>query len=398
MSAITILTAARSWGGMEVHTTRLVEILAGMGHEVTLVDGGGLYRSHCTRTSNVTVVNRPIVQSLPLVTFTEAIKILSGQPGDICLFPKGCFEQGNWSIDLAARLFFRTYVIIEHLASGPFPERTTRKHLGGVIPGIGLWWYRRRLELYLNRFFRFRLPDRIICVSSIIQKQLTQNFGFSADKVVTVHNGIDSLRFAPSPAFREKARKSWDVPSQSLVFGCLGRLHEIKGFDTALKSFHATRKANPGSDIWLVIAGEGPERETLAQMAADLNIVDRVRFAGFTSTPWELYPGFDVFLMPSRNEGMPLALLEAMSCGCLPIAMDVGGIPEVIQEEAVGLLIPNGNTRSFAEAMCRCAEMSPELLQHRGEKARAHILGNFNGEQKYREAAEAILSTDTHHD
>jgi colanic acid/amylovoran biosynthesis glycosyltransferase len=93
-----------------------------------------------------------------------------------------------------------------------------------------------------------------------------------------------------------------------------------------------------------------------------------------------MYPGFDVFLMPSLLEGLPHALLEAMASGVPPIASRVGGIPEVITNANTGWLIPEGDRDGFLSAMAGAVACPAERLAQMGRRARARVLSNFDSD------------------
>jgi glycosyltransferase involved in cell wall biosynthesis len=131
-------------------------------------------------------------------------------------------------------------------------------------------------------------------------------------------------------------------------------------------------------EAWLVLAGDGSERESLVRASAALGISDRVRFLGYQNRPWEVYPGFDYFVMPSTREGLPFALLEAMACGCPGIAMDVGGVSEVIAGPELGWLVPAGDEDRFHEAMLAAAHTRVEERDRRARRVRSHVQAHFS--------------------
>jgi glycosyltransferase involved in cell wall biosynthesis len=106
---------------------------------------------------------------------------------------------------------------------------------------------------------------------------------------------------------------------------------------------------------------------------------DSVKFPGSTERPWEIYPGFDVFLMPSLLEGLPHALLEAMASGCPPIATAVGGVPEIITSQDMGWLVDEGDSGGFLSAMRQAAECSTDELVEMGRRAREKVVSDFDG-------------------
>jgi glycosyltransferase involved in cell wall biosynthesis len=174
------------------------------------------------------------------------------------------------------------------------------------------------------------------------------------------------------------------------VFGAIGRLHPWKGFDLALESFRKLISSAPGRDVWFVLVGNGPEQDALKRLAEGPEVKGKVRLTGFTDRPWEIYPAFDVFLMPSHKEGLPLSLLEAMACGCCPIAMGVGGIPEVITGPGLGWLVQPNDRPGFFEAMKEAAEIGPDRLREMGRKARERIVMHFEARRQFSALANLI--------
>lgn len=379
---ITILTSPSGWGGMEKHTVRLARMLGERGHWVTIAEFGSSRYGDAGLAADGRIrrISLDCGKDLSQLGVAEAVGLLCSLAGDLCIFQKGWFLEGSWQVDLAARMTFSRYITIEHQASLPMPPRSHGRHLFGLVPGLGLWWYR----LLWKGLVRAIAPHRIVCVSETIERLLVDHNRFPAAKVTTVHNGIDPDRFRPDPELRERTRERLGIPRDAIVFGAVGRLTAVKGFDVALSLFRELFLTTPCGDAWFVLAGDGPEREPLERLIAEPEVRKRLRIIPFTDRPWELYPAIDLFVMTSRNEGLPLSLLEAMACGCCPVAMGVGGVPDAIATPEEGWLVPAGDRVAFFEAMKAAIRTDRSRRSEMGMNARRRVVARFNEAVQYR--------------
>jgi glycosyltransferase involved in cell wall biosynthesis len=323
------------------------------------------------------------------MSWTECIALLRDLRADLCIFAKTTFDAGAFALDLAARILFRRYITIEHMMAESMPPRTSRRHCFGLLPGLGFWWYR----LFLKRHLRSVIPKRVVCVSDAIKNRLIRDYRFPHTKLLRIHTGVDPVLFQRSPESRRSMRIAWGIPQDALVFGSVGRMDHCKGYDILLDLFPQVATNLPRRDIRLVLVGEGPRKGALEISARNSALKDnRVLFAGFMDKPWEAYSAFDIFAMPSRTEGLPLALLEAMASSCCPIAMGVGGIPEVISDPSLGWLVQPGDRLGLLHAMKMAAQCNNDELHLMGARARAHIMAEFDARPQYQILAELIES------
>jgi glycosyltransferase involved in cell wall biosynthesis len=140
----------------------------------------------------------------------------------------------------------------------------------------------------------------------------------------------------------------------------------------------------------LVLVGDGSARESLLQAARTAGISERVVLPGFSARPWEAYPGLDVFLLPTHDEALSLALIEAMACGCCAVAMGVGGVPEVLAGPEVGWLVPPGDRAGFMDAMDAAVRLDGDARAVMGHAARAHVLEKFDAGRQYAALADLL--------
>src|SRR5262249_25899685 len=212
-------------------------------------------------------------------------------------------------------------------------------------------------------------------------------------KIATVHSGIDTTKFTPRIKFRNDWRTARGFSEDTFVFGAVGRLHEVKGYSLAVELFASLARSIPHRDIRLVFVGDGPFQEELKEAATASGLGHKITFESFTYEPWRVYPGFDVFLMPSTTEALGLSLLEAMACGCPPIATAVGGIREVMTDPDIGWLVADGDRRAFLAAMMDAAQNTPNQLAEMGLKARQRVIDHFDATTAFAHLSDLIESS-----
>lgn len=194
-----------------------------------------------------------------------------------------------------------------------------------------------------------RKAGRVVAVSPRISDQLAA-LGIKRDILSVIDNGVDFNRFTSLPA-KDGAGRLLGIADDAYVVGTVGALTEEKGHRYLLQAVHSLRKSIPG--ILCLLVGDGPERASLESTVRELGIEDAVVFAGKRDDVPSILPRFDLFVLPSLSEGLPMALLEAHAARVPVIATGVGAIPMVIQDGVTGLVVPPGDVQYLAEALMR---------------------------------------------
>ena len=380
------MTATSAWGGAEVQTLALAEELVRRDHKISIVElGHDIYTRKGTRfTNGIEVVQKTFGKTVENLSLCEATKLFHTLQPDAIIFQKGELDSANWQFDLGARLASPRYIAIENWICEPMPAKSTRRHLGGLVRGFGLWWYRT----YLRRWSRGLAPHAIVCVSEAVRERLINEYHFPSAKTVTIHNGVNPFRFHRSIEARGRVREAWKLPAAGFVFGAVGRLAPEKGYDLAIEAFAKLLQVLPDKNLWLVLVGDGPMRENLQSKAADLCISDRIRFPGFTNRPWESYSALDIFVMPSVTESLGLSLLEAMACECCPIATNVGGIPEILNDHRLGWLVRGRD--DLLKAMIEAATSNSSKLASMRQLGRERVKAYFDSNAQLTRLANLI--------
>jgi L-malate glycosyltransferase len=177
--------------------------------------------------------------------------------------------------------------------------------------------------------------------------------------------GLDLQPFLAGDA--PPLRGELGIDERAIVFGYVGRLVPIKDLGTLVLAFARLLDAMPCA--YLLIAGDGPVRPEIEALITQRKLGGGVRLLGWREDLAPLYATIDVCVLSSRNEGTPVAIIEAMAAGRPVVATRVGGVPDVVEEEATGLLAPPGDVEALAAAMQRLAG-DAELRRTMGAHAR----------------------------
>ncbi|MBC8143712.1 MAG: glycosyltransferase family 4 protein [Armatimonadetes bacterium] len=220
---------------------------------------------------------------------------------------------------------------------------------------------------------------RIIAVSDAVAKSAATVA--PASRIETIPNGIETARFAIADAAkREQVRESLGVVGDAPVIVCLSRLSPEKDVTNLLEAFALVLPDFP--DARLFIAGDGKLRPTLQWHIELLGIGDSAHLLGslHREAVADLLHASDIFALSSREEGLSLAVLEAMAAGLPVVATRVGGLPEAVAENVTGYLAPPQNPQAFAAQLTRLLG-DTEARTRMGDAGRAHVRERFTQER-----------------
>ncbi len=210
-----------------------------------------------------------------------------------------------------------------------------------------------------------RAADRVI-----VNAELLRPGGRVGERTDVIPSGVDTDRFRPS-AQRSAAKARLGFASSRVVIGTVGRLEPRKGTATLLAAFAGLR-AEGRHDAALVVVGDGPLRTDLGRDAERLGVATDVLFLGDRADVREVLESLDLFVLPSRTEGMSNALLEAMAMALPVVATAVGGTPEVIADGRSGLLVPADDPTAMTSALRRLLD-EPALAARVAAAARQTV-------------------------
>ena len=249
-----------------------------------------------------------------------------------------------------------------------------------------------RLDRAYTQLDRWSLRGayRVVTVCRPFAEQL-ERLGVQRDRITILHNSVKPFASPPQEAV-QGARRELGLADDEAVILSVGRLSQEKGHADLLRAAAALEAMSGAPPFRVVIVGDGREQERLAQLASRLGIEKRIAFAGFQRETRPYYAMATVVAVPSHSEGSPNVVLEAMAAG-LPIAANaVGGVPEILEENVTGLMVPPRNPDAMAKAILRILS-DPELRLRLGAAARAGTESSHTPEAYRRTLVEFYQNT-----
>jgi glycosyltransferase involved in cell wall biosynthesis len=237
-------------------------------------------------------------------------------------------------------------------------------------------WQRYHRATYWGNLLTFFRNDHVFAVSDQVRASIRYPSGLglmTMPPVETLYHGLDMARL------QERAdvggvRLELAIPDDAPLVGTVGNLTPKKAHGDLIEAVSIVRRRLP--DVRLVLVGQGPLERDLRERVRGLGLNEAVVFAGYRTDATRLMAAFDVFVLPSRFEGLSIALLEAMALGRAVVATRVGGSPEVIEDGDSGILAEAGDPGALAEAI-RSLLDDPSRRARMGQAARRRA-GRFD--------------------
>lgn len=203
------------------------------------------------------------------------------------------------------------------------------------------------VKLWRTRALSLRV-DAHVAVGEPSARRMEDFYALGRGTVISIPNCIPDITEQnsipiPSPFMNRGARGT----DGQIVIGSIGRLDAMKGHDLLLRAIAQLE------GVRVVILGEGGQRTALEKLATELGVSDRVEFPGWMDNPRAYIPQFDIFAMPSRSEGFPLAVVEAMLAACPVVATRVGSVAEAVSDGETGLLVNKDDVEGLTAALHR---------------------------------------------
>ena len=268
-------------------------------------------------------------------------------------------------------------------SSPTYPRPANYRRKLGVLPG---WWDRRQwvwsMCLNANQHVLFATREHL---ERFARDHELEPRGWE----VVPHLGADTEEFRPRPDLRDQRRQRLGVSDGTLCIGFVGRLSPEKGIDLLLRAL-AMLKGSGVPPFACLLAGDGPLRQSLEDLAATLGLNAHVRFLGRLERPAELMAAADIVAVPSREECFGLSLVEAMATEAAVVASTVGGMQEILTSGQDGLAFPPENVQALADAL-RTLMADADLRVRLGRLARQTVLRRYSMRQVLDRLTELLL-------
>ena len=221
------------------------------------------------------------------------------------------------------------------------------------------------------RMIAYRLTNFLSDFNSNVSQEATESLiskgAFNKNNLTTVYNGIDLSKF--------KSLKT-DKKNKEIMILSVGRFNEQKDYPNLFRAIKILKDNNVIENVKFYIAGEGHLRSQLEQLIVDLGISDSVVLLGRRSDIPSLLNKADYFVLPSRHEGLPTVVIEAMACETFVVATDCGGSAEILGE--TGVLVPIENSEALAKGLEQAMKLTEDQIRKNGKLARKRVEALFS--------------------
>lgn len=205
---------------------------------------------------------------------------------------------------------------------------------------------------WLNKI-SFNFQSLALGVSEDVTRSISENIK-PRIPVQTVLNGVNTNKFRSNDEKGNVVREKFEIPKDALVIGNIAVFREQKCIPDWIKAFQEVNKKRP--EVYGILVGAGPKEEEIKALIEELQLTERVMLTGLQTDTVSYFSAMDIFMMSSAFEGLPIALLEAMSMNCAIVSTKAGGVVEVISEPENGLLCEVGDIKCLAEKAIKLIE------------------------------------------
>ncbi len=343
-----------SWGGLEMQALELSEGLRDRGHRIVLATQPG---SRLAREA--------VLRGLSVVLFDVtgyAHPVLAWRLHTTLLAYDIDIVHCQHSRDLA------TVVPALHMTRKPIPL-VLSKRVGSYI----------RKKDPFHRFTHRRIGV-VLAISEVIHRNVIETTPVPPERVLTLHDAVDTERFSPATTDHFAVRREAGIPDDAVVVGFVGRFSPGKGVEELLHAAQRVTQRHP--HVRFLVAGETSHGEesygqSIHDLAGQLGLQDSVVFMGYRNDVPAVMAGFDILAFPSHAESFGVVLIEAMAMGKPVVSTNCDGVLDIVVDGVTGIYVPPKDAGALAEGLERLAA-DPTLRRQMGNAGRARVLQLFD--------------------
>ena len=233
--------------------------------------------------------------------------------------------------------------------------------------------FKTRVVVAIERLLAYQASALIAVTDRVRRDVLARGIGWP-ERVVVVPLGLDLDPLLAAPARRGELRAELGLAPAVPLVGIVARLVPVKAHETFLQAARAIAPVRP--DVVFLVVGDGERRAELEEAARTAGLDARIRFLGWRADLDRLYADLDVVVLTSKNEGSPVALIEAMAAGRPVVSTRAGGVEDVVIDGETGVVVPVGDAAAVARAVVDLLE-DPARAERLGTAARASVIAQF---------------------
>ncbi|HSA49103.1 MAG TPA: glycosyltransferase [Yinghuangia sp.] len=301
----------------------------------------------------------------------------------------------TWPLRLRRLVTAREYDIVHtHMPVPAVAARVLASRRVTLVHTEHNLWHRYRTPTRLANAWTYRRNSAVIAVSHAVAGTITPTrlprprAGFEPLRVI--HHGPDLGGVVPGAGARERARRLLDLDPDSYTCGVVANFTAKKDHAGLLEAHALLRRTEPGAR--LVLVGLGPLEAELRERAARPDLAGSVVFTGSRGDVPELLPAFDVFALGSRQEGLPVALMEAMATGLPVVVTDVGGMPEIVTDGVEGRVVPSGDPAALAAALAQAADPARRRAWGKAARLRSETFDVAGAQSRIEDVYREVLA------
>lgn len=232
---------------------------------------------------------------------------------------------------------------------------------------------KKRLYLSMNKYLN-KKTNAIITVSEALKRAIVDEENIAPEKVKVIYNCVDLSTYVDNPSL--DFRKEYNLEPDTLLIGCISRLIPSKGVQDLIKALEILKGR---VKVFAFVAGDGPYLNYLQDMVQKAKL-ENIRFLGYRNDINDFLRNIDIFVLPSHSEGFGISVAEAMTLGVPVIATNVGGIPEIIENNEDGIIVNPESPNDLANAI-EILATNTDLRNKFSKKGREYIVSNFSKEK-----------------